>query len=61
MIYVIVASYLDRSGALLLGVYENSDEAADRVLIATAAHPAMSVRVVPMKLGQCDPQEVFES
>lgn len=60
MIYVLVAFYLDRSGAMLLGAYDNEAEANDRAMIANTSGSAMRVKVIPVTLGMCCPKDIFE-
>lgn len=48
MIYVLVGYYSDRSGAYLLGAYNNALEATDRLAIAKSVQPALTVKCFPM-------------
>lgn len=59
MIYILVAWYSDCSGVTIVGAYENEDEANDRLAVAQAAMSAKEMRVIPMRLGVCNPVEVF--
>lgn len=58
-VFVIIGFYADHSGCKLLGIYETLEEAEDRHHIVACCGAVITTRVVKMKVGAADPQEVF--
>lgn len=58
-VFVIAAYYLDKSGASIVAVVDDKEQADRYVAVASCVGSAMQLVVYPMQLNAISPRDIF--